>query len=91
MAARPPAHLSQARFVYVRKGGRVPPLAPLYAGPHKVIHKSAKTFTIRVGDKEEVVSVDRLKAHTGPGPAEPVSPPLRGRPPARPRVQPASS
>jgi hypothetical protein len=66
VAAWPPTHLAQAQFVYVRKGGRVPPLEPLYAGPHEVIRKSAKTFTIRLGDREEVVSVDRLKAHTGP-------------------------
>jgi hypothetical protein len=91
VAARPPAHLAQAKFVYIRRGGRVPPLEPLYVGPCEVIRKSAKTFTVRLGNKEEAVSVDRLKAHSGPGPVQSASPPLRGRPPARPRVQPASS
>jgi hypothetical protein len=91
VAAGPPTHLAKARFVYVRRGGHVPPLAPLYVGPYEVLHKHAKSFTLRVGDKEEVVSVDRLKPHTGPGPLLPAAPPHRGRPPAVPRVQPASS
>ncbi len=32
--------LQQAEFVYVRKGGVVPPLAQLYQGPYKVHEKS---------------------------------------------------
>jgi hypothetical protein len=67
----------------------VPPLAPVYWGPYEVLAKHAKTFRLRVGGREEVISVDRLKAHTGPGPVVPASPPSRGRPPAASRVQPA--
>jgi hypothetical protein len=89
VADTPPAHLSKARFVYVRRGGCVPPLAPVYSGPFEVLTMHAKTFTLRVGDKSEVVSVDRLKPHTGPGPVLPASQPARGRSPAVPRVQPA--
>jgi hypothetical protein len=88
--ASPPPHLAQARHVYVRRGGRVPPLSRLYVGPYEVLHRNAKTFTLRVGEKEEIFSVDCLKAHTGPAPLLPASPPLRGRPPACPLVQPAS-
>ncbi len=33
MAAKPPAALLSAAFVYVRKGGTIPPLSPLYSGP----------------------------------------------------------
>ncbi len=33
-----------------------------------MIFKGAKTFTIQVGQMQEIVSVDRLKAHTGPSP-----------------------
>jgi transposase InsO family protein len=91
VAANPPPPLAQARYIYVRRGGRVPPLMPLQVGPYEVLHKHAKTFTLRVGENEEVFSLDRLKAHTGPAPLLPASPPLRGRPPSCPQVQPASS
>jgi hypothetical protein len=37
MAANPPAALLSAAFVYVRKGGTVPPLLPLYSGPYRVL------------------------------------------------------
>jgi hypothetical protein len=33
MAAKSPAALLSAEFVYVRKGGTVSPLSPLYSGP----------------------------------------------------------
>ena len=33
VAAKPPAALFGADFVYIRKGGSLPPLSPLYAGP----------------------------------------------------------
>jgi hypothetical protein len=89
VADSPPAHLRVARFVYVRRGGCAPPLAPLYAGPYEVKERHAKTFVIRVGTRDEVVSVDRLKPHTGPAPVSPASPPTRGRPPSG--IQPASS
>jgi transposase InsO family protein len=64
----PPAHLAAAPFVYIRRGGCGPPLTPLYMGPYEVLSKHAKTFTLKVGDKTEVVSVDRLKPHTGTSP-----------------------
>ncbi len=60
--------LQQADFVYVRKGGVVPPLSPLYQGPYKVLDKKEKFFKIEVGCQPEVVSVDRLKPHLGMAP-----------------------
>ncbi len=87
----PPAHLALARLVYVRRGGCVPPLAPVYVGPYEVLSKHAKTFTIRVGDKSKVVSADRLKPRTGTSLAVPAAPPARGRPAASSRVQSAPS
>jgi hypothetical protein len=54
----------------------VPPLAPLYTGPFQVLERHAKTFRLRVGSKEEVVSVDRLKPHAGTSPVIPASPQL---------------
>jgi transposase InsO family protein len=89
-AASPPAHFAQAQYVYVRRGGCGPPLAPAYLGPFEVLQRHAKTFTLQMGSRAEVVSVDRLKAHTGPSPISPASPPVRGRPPASSRVQPTS-
>jgi hypothetical protein len=69
-ATSPPAHLAQARYMYVRRGGCVPPLVPVYMAPFfcTVLQRHAKTFTLQVGTRTEVLAVDRLKAHTGPGP-----------------------
>jgi hypothetical protein len=36
------------------------PLNPAYLGPYEVVSRSSKTFTLRVGAREEVFSVDRL-------------------------------
>ena len=80
--------------MYVRVGGQQKPLAAPYAGPYLVVSKGAKTFTIQVGQRQEIVSVDRLKPHTGPDPITPTEAASRGRPPtmpAAPSIQPASS
>ncbi len=55
-----------AAFVYVRKGGAVPPLSPLYRGLYKVLFSGPKVFRLQVGEWEESVSIDRLKSHRGP-------------------------
>jgi len=78
--AGPPATLLAARYVYVRRGGQVQPLAPLYAGPYLVVEAGPKTFKVQVGDNVETLSVDRLKPHTGGDPKQPAVPPWRGRP-----------
>jgi hypothetical protein len=78
----------------VRVGGQQKPLAAPYAGPYLVLSKGAKTFTIQVSQREEIVSVDRLKPHTGLGPVSPAEAASRSRPPkmsAAPSIQPASS
>ena len=36
---------------------------------------------MEIGDRTEVISVDRLKPHLGTGPVKVAQPPLRGRPP----------
>jgi hypothetical protein len=51
--------------VYVRRGGNLPLLATLYAGPYKILKRGEKVFWLKVGDREETVSVDCLKLHTG--------------------------
>jgi cleavage and polyadenylation specificity factor subunit 1 len=52
-------HLQQAEFVYVRKGGIVPPLSPLYQGPYRILDRREKFFKLEVGARHEVVSIDR--------------------------------
>ncbi len=66
--------------MYVRVGGQQKPLAAPYAGPYLVVSKGAKTFTIQVGHWQEIVSVDRLKPHTGSGLITPAEAASRGRP-----------
>ena len=82
-AATPPAALGEAQFVYIRKGGSVPPLSQLYAGPYRVLRRQPKFFELEIGGKSQVVSVDRLKPHLGPSAVTAATPPGRGRP-ARP-------
>jgi hypothetical protein len=93
-APTPPAHLIRAEHVYVRIGGQQKQLAAPNAGLYLVVSKGAKTFTIQVGQRQEIVSVDRLKPHTSLGPVSPAEAVSRGHPPrmpATPSVQPASS
>jgi len=81
VAAKPPAALLQASHVYVRRGGTLPPLAPLYVGPYEVLERTDKYFRLAVGGREETVSIDRLKPHLGVGPFSAALPAARGRPP----------
>jgi transposase InsO family protein len=61
----PSAALQAAKFVYVRQGGAGTPLAAPYLGPFKVVTSGPKFFSLEVGEKVEMVSVDRLKPHHG--------------------------
>ena len=80
VVSKPSPGLATAEFVYVRRGGSGPPLAPLYSGPFQVLSKQPKFFRLQLGAREEVVSIDRLKPHLGPSPVTPAVPPRRGRP-----------
>ena len=51
--------------MYVRRGGVKLPLTPTYSGPFVVVSKSPKCFVLDLGDRQESVSVDRLKPHAG--------------------------
>ncbi len=75
-----PAELLCAPLVWVRQGGLVPPLQPLYYGPYAVLPRGPCSFTIRVGSRDEVVAVSCLKACTAAN-ATPGSLRRRGRPP----------
>ena len=57
----PPKGLSSASFVFVRRGAPGPPLSPLYDSPYQVLASGPKFFTLQVGDRQDTVSVDRLK------------------------------
>ncbi len=53
--------LDTAAFVFVRVDRHKTPLCKPYEGPFRVIRKGEKTFTIARKNKEEVISMDRLK------------------------------
>ncbi len=59
-----PAQLLFAPLVWVRRGVLVPPLQSLYDGPYAVLRCGPRSFTIRVGSRDEVVAVSCLKACT---------------------------
>ena len=80
MAPKPAAALLLAAYVYVRKGGTAPPLLLLYSGQNKILASGLKVFRLQVGEREETVSIDRLKPHRGAAPVQPAQPPSRGRP-----------
>ena len=77
---RVPDQLRAARHVFIRRDGHVPPLAPLYEGPFRVVQACEKVFHVARGARTEVVSVDRLKAYVGPDDPDVALPPARGRP-----------
>jgi len=53
--------LSTCTHVFLRQDGVRRSLQPPYSGPHQVISRSEKTFTIVVRDKHTTVSTDRVK------------------------------
>jgi len=81
VAGRIPGNLATAEFVYIRRGGSSTPLTPPYSGPFRVLRRSNKTFTVDVGGRHDLISMDRLKPHLGAAPLQPAAPPRRGRPP----------
>ena len=55
--------LSICNFVYVRRAKKQS-LKPAYTGPHKVLKKFDKYFTLLLNNREDNVSIDRLKPAT---------------------------
>ncbi len=74
----------------VHHGDLVPPLQPLYDSPYGVLRRGPRSFTIRVGSRDEVVAVSRLKACTAAD-ATPGSPRRHSRPPGLHRGGPAAT
>jgi hypothetical protein len=59
-----PASCSPPPLVWVRWCGVITPLQPLYDGPYVVLGRGPCSFTIRVGQWDEVFAVSCLKACT---------------------------
>jgi cleavage and polyadenylation specificity factor subunit 1 len=78
-----PHSLSVAPFVFIRRDQHRNPLQAPYTGPYKVLESGPKAFRIEVGNREELISIDRLKpAYVDPiSPVPLAQPPRRGRPP----------
>ena len=56
-----PATLANSSYVFVRRDGHRPPLTPPYEGPYKVLTHGDKTFLLDYGNRQDSVSIDRLK------------------------------
>jgi transposase InsO family protein len=83
--------LQAASHVYVRSPPNSAALVLAYRGPYQVVSRTAKFFTIRVGDRSDTVSVDQIKPHLGGPPAAAAAPPRRGRPPLQVEATPPSA
>jgi hypothetical protein len=60
-----PCNLLSTSLVWVRRGGVIPPLQALYDDPYTVLRRGPRSFTIRVGSRDEVIAVSCLKAIVG--------------------------
>ena len=71
-----------AEFVFIRHDAVTPPLTPLYHGPYRVLLRSDKFFRLQIGNREDTVSIDRLKPVllTPEDDVMLAVPPARGRP-----------
>jgi hypothetical protein len=66
-----PGELLSAPLVWVRQGGIIPPLQPLYNGPYTVLHSRPRSFTIQVRSWDEVSAISCLRACTATTPGSP--------------------
>ena len=53
-----PTQLQNTSFVFIRNDATQPPLSPLYHSPYRVLKRGPKTFRLKIGGKEDEVSVD---------------------------------
>ena len=56
-----PMSLKDTKFVFIRRDAHRDPLQKPYEGPFEVLEAGDKAFKIKVGNREESISVDRLK------------------------------
>ncbi len=78
-----PVDLKRAKFVLVRHDAVKTSLQDPYDGPYEVLEAGDKNFKIQVGNREELISIDRLKpVHLDlDQPVIVAQPKKRGRPP----------
>ncbi|GFU30402.1 transposon Tf2-6 polyprotein [Trichonephila clavipes] len=57
-----PTKLKSCSHVFLRIDSVQPPLSQNYTGPHKVIRRTDKVFTILINGKRKTVSIDRVKS-----------------------------
>ncbi|BHF72124.1 hypothetical protein SprV_0401518800 [Sparganum proliferum] len=81
--------LATCSHVYLRCDRVRRPLEPPHDGPFRVISRGTKNFRIQRGTREEVVSVDRLKAAVPDTPPDEPCGPLPPAPPPRPSIPPS--
>ncbi|BHF58437.1 hypothetical protein SprV_0100138900 [Sparganum proliferum] len=81
--------LATCSHVYLRCDRVRRPLEPPYDGPFRVISRGTKNFRIQRGTREEVVSVDRLKATVPDTPPDEPCGPLPPAPHPRPSIPPS--
>ena len=67
------------RFVYVREDGPRGPLSKLYRGPYKVLRQLRNTVVVQLGDRQDTISLARIKPCLAPSPII-AAPPAQGRP-----------
>ena len=77
-----PQDMSKAKYVSIRHDGHRRPLQAPYTGPYRVLETGDKVFKLQVGNKEDSISIDRLKpAHCDIyQPVQVHEPPRPGRP-----------
>lgn len=56
-----PRSLAQSQFVFLRRDPHRSPLQRPYEGPFRVLLHGEKTFTLDIGGRSEVITIDRLK------------------------------
>ena len=61
-----PAALMTTPYVFVRCDAHRSPLDRPYLGPYRVISRSEKTFLLDLGNRQDKVSIDRLKPAPNP-------------------------
>nr|VZH91271.1 unnamed protein product [Spirometra erinaceieuropaei] len=81
--------LTTCSHVYLRCDRVRRSLEPPYDGPFRVISRGTKNFRIQRGTREDVVSVDRLKAAVPDTPPDEPCGPLPPAPPPRPSIPPS--
>ena len=76
-----PTALRSAKYVFVRLDAHRKPLQNPYNGSYEVIETGDKVFRVRLGDREQLITIDRLKPAYMSCSEETVATPLRrGRP-----------